>query len=505
MGFLRNMLNPLTRGNPLDNPNVDLNDPATWDIFGGGESESGVRVTVNSTLSLSTMWHGVCLVANSVAKIPLQVIDRETREVDDTHPAFNLVRHRFSDELHTSAYTGWQTLMGHALLQGGGFAYINRVIDRPVELILLEPEKVCPVIANGVLRYVVSMGGQFDDPAATQVKVPPDDILHIRGLTHNGRDGYSLIEKGANAIGGDIAAQSYGNKFFSNANTPQLILEHPGKLSPEAYKRLRNDWQNLNSGVSEAHKARIVEDGIKAKPFSFKPADAQLIESRRFSIIDAANWLQIPPHKLGAEGGRSFASLAEENQSFLDDSLDPWLTNIEAECWLKLLSTTEQRTHSHAFEFNRKAAVRSNMQQRASFYRSAVGRPFMTPNESRRLENMPPVEGGDELYVPLNMAPQSAEQDALRSLLRDTVARMGRRLLTTYNRCDSDADFPLVADDHLPTIREALEPFAFTTDEDIAEWVYREFLKNPPTDDTPDSIADQAVELFLPRNTDTES
>jgi len=221
--------------------------------------------------------------------------------------------------------------------------------------------------------------------------------------------------------------------------------------------------------LKNAHKTALLEQGTTARPLGVNAKDAQLIEGRKFSLTSVANWLNLPPHKCGAEGRTSYNSLAEENQATLDESYEPWLVAWEYECENKLLTEAEKRADSHVIEFERKALLRSDPAKRAEFYRQAVGRPFMLADEARQAENMPPIEGGDELYVPLNMTPASADPPgmpdpqqaakpgpttqqfrSIRKLAQGTARRIAKRILLSLKRCKPAID---------ATVSDALVPF----------------------------------------------
>jgi HK97 family phage portal protein len=383
----------------LENPSTPLSDPDDWlyDALGGTPSDSGVRVTTETALTYSPFWRGVNLISRDVAKLGLHVYKRvgNGKERATDHPAYKLLRYKPNAEM--TAFHFKQTLTAHAICETGGYAYIFRRGDAtPEEIIQLDPRKTYPVRQNGRLLYVTEVGGELR-------KLLAQDVLHIKGLSPDGITGYRMIGKAKNSLGLGMAAESYATRYFKNNAEPSVVIEHPGKMTAEAVARLRKQWNEMHQGLDNSHKTAVLEEGMKANPFSKGARESQLIETRQFSIREAANWLNVPPHKLGDTTRTAFASLEQENQSYLDDALDPWLVAWEEECRDKLLTEKEKTDDTHVVEFMRQALLRADMAARGEFYVKATGgHPWMTVNEIRGMENMNPMDGFDDIKPPTN-------------------------------------------------------------------------------------------------------
>ena len=312
-------------------------------------------------------------------------------------PAYALLRYKPNSEMTAKIFK--QTIMGHALLQGSGYAYIFRDGGgRPIELIPLNPESTYPVRYDGKLYYVTSVNGDT-------MKLFPENVLHIRGLGYTGITSYSLLEYANISFNMGLNSQKFSSKFFENSARPGVLLEHPGTVDEAAGKRLRDQWQKLYSGVDNAHKTAILEEGMKAHFLTMSAKDSQLIETMKFSVVDVANWFSLPPHKLGDSSRTAYNSLEQENQSFLDEALDNWLVTWEEECRDKLLTEEQKRKDSHSVEFMRQALVRADLKARAEYYNKATaGAPWMTVNEVRNKENANEIgDEFNEIILPVNL------------------------------------------------------------------------------------------------------
>lgn len=464
-----------------ENPSFDINDPEAWDVFGASPSDSGIRINSHSALRYAPVWRAVNLLSGDVAKLPCLIYERrgegKRRAID--HHLFSLLRHKPNAEM--TAFHFYQITMKNALIGRGGFAYIFRRGDgRAEEIIPLGAHCTYPVRANGKLWYVTTFR---QNGRETMRKLEPDDVLHIRGLTLDGIESYDMAMMAKESIGLGLAAEKFSTRFFRNNGVPGLVIEHPGKLSDQAKRNLKASWNQMQGGLENAHKAAIMEEGMKAHVLSHKARESQLLELRKHQIIDVANYFGVPPHMLGDTSRTSYNSLEQENQAYLDRGLDVWLVNWEQELRDKLLTEREKREDSHTIEFLRQALVRADLTTRANYYRVALGgRPWMKQNEVRSLENLNPVEGGDEILDPLNMGkpggnpndpqPPDPNQDggdddrsmllaAQRAVIAEATARMLRRVGTHCRRAakrpgEFDAWLDGMDDEHRATVREAL-------------------------------------------------
>ena len=419
----------------IDGPsfNVNSQDAAFWwsMLRGGTKSDSGVCVNRDEALTYAPLWRGVNLISRDVAKLPCLVYRRngEGKDRDAKHPAYQLLRYKPNE--YMTAFAFKQTLQGHALLSGNGYAYVFRSGGGvPLELLPLNPDLTYPLRVDGMLWYVTKIGVE-------QRKIPAADLFHVKGLGFDGLCGYDVVTYARNSLGRGIGAGKFASKYFANSARPSVVIEHPGKLSPEAAKRLRDSWESIHEGLEHSHRAAILEEGMKVNPFSHDAEKAQLLEMRQFEIRDVANWLGVPPHKLGDTTRTAFASLEQENQSYLDDALDPWLVAWEDECRDKLLSEKEKAADTHVIEFMRQALLRADMAARGEFYNKATGgHPWMTVNEVRGRENMNPKDGMDDIKPPTNnfgdAVPPAAPAKPIAKPMRDEASK--RLLVQAYGR-----------------------------------------------------------------------
>ncbi len=418
----------------VENPSQSFGSDEFWaELFGGRASKTGLRVGAREALTDSAMWRACNLISGYVAKTPLHIYVRLAeggKERATSHPAYRLLRRRSCREL--KAFDFKRTLMAHVLLAGNGYAWIRRAGDgRPLELWPLSPYRTYPVRQNGELWIVTNVDGQGVETGQLR-KLRPEDVLHVRGFGHDPLVGCDVVSFGREVLGMSLAAREYGAEFFAGHAVPGVVIKRPleaPQLSDAALKNLEESWDRMVTGMGKHHRTVVLREGMEPFVIGVDARKAQLLEMRKFCVRDVANLTGVPPHKLGDDSRTAYASLEQENQSFLDDCLDVWFSQIEDECAEKLLTEREKAENTHVVEFLRQSLVRADMTTRYEAYNKGLQAGFLTRDEVRERENLNPLPDGDgsRFFVPLNMTlaggPDSDEREDL-AFKREVVKKL---------------------------------------------------------------------------------
>lgn len=392
----------------LENPNVSLSDPEAWNELGlgGGLSDTGVSVNRETALTLDTVWRAVNLIAGTIGRLPISVYQRDGKgwDVEPKHPAHKLLRRGPMEGM--TARTFKRLLTANALLHGAGYAYIQRDGAKPAELWPLDSSQTWPVKVNGKLWYVTQIDGN-------QLRLSSMDVLCVLGATRDGWSPYSVFDKARESIGLGLASQKYSAKFFGNGASPSVVIEVPGTMPKDARVSFLSEWNQMHKGLENSHRTAILTNGGKVNGFSINAKDSQLLETRQFTAREIANWFGLPAHKLGDNSNASYSSLEQENQSFVDESLEDWLVAWEEECESKLLSEVEKQADDFKVEFLRRRLVRAQLSDRMAAWSVGVNARILSPNEARAEEGWNPYEGGDEFLVPLNVGNPGGDPEAV--------------------------------------------------------------------------------------------
>lgn len=359
---------------------------------------SGATVTEERAVELTAVWSAITQIAASIASLPLHLYKRlaKGKSKANNHPLYNTMHMKPNPEQTSMIFRECQA--GQLLVWGNSYAEIER--DGAGQVMAL-----WPLLSKHVEIHRMPEGliYKYQPPELKPEFLRRDQVLHIVGFSAQGLMGYNPIMKQKEAIGLGMALNEYAGRFFSNGARPSAVLEHPMQLSQEAQDRLRTNWNKIHQGLSRSHRVAILEEGMKLHEFGFSAAEAQSLESRKFTISDIARIWNMPPHMLKDLDRATFSNIAHQGEDFVRYCLNPWLVRTEQCYTTQLLSEKDQK--KYFFEHTVEGLLRGTIQDRYSVY--ATGRQWgiLSINDCREKENMNPVDGGDVYMVPLNMIP----------------------------------------------------------------------------------------------------
>lgn len=381
-------------------------DAALWGLLDGARSSAGVVVSEESSLRNTAVLACVRILSNSTAMLPLPVYRRLSprgKERAPEHPLYAVLQEQANPEMTAFELRRW--LMQHVLLYGNGYAEIEWSTSGQVrELWPLMSSQMEIERRNGALVY------KYRLPNGKQVELPAWRVLHLRGMTGDGVQGWSVVRSLMNeAVGLGLATQEYGARFFGNGARPGGVLEHPGTLSDKALQHLKASWADAHQGLDNAHRLRVLEEGMKYTAISVPPEEAQFLETRKFQVTEIARAFGVPPHLVGDMERATFSNIEHQYMEFLQFSVGPWLTQIEQSIHVQLMRPAERKTYF--VEHVRDAILKADTTTRYQAY--ALGRQWgwLSVNDIRALENMNPVENGDVYLTPLNMVEAGDEEE----------------------------------------------------------------------------------------------
>jgi HK97 family phage portal protein len=282
-------------------------------------------------------------------------------------------------------------------LHGNAYAFIERDGTAAVtKLVPIHPLRVEIKVVDGEKFYHVDKKEVYAD----------FEMIHVCGLSFDGMVGISPIKAARETFGIGLAANQFGAQFFGNGANVGGVLTHPGRLSDEAYTRIRNSWANSYGGLGNAHKTAILEEGMKIERMTIPPDQAQFLQTRVFQVEEVARWFLIPPHMIGdLKNSATRANVEEQGIQFVRNTIRPYAVRWEEEFTLKLFGLESP----FFVEFNLEGLLRGDIKSRYDAY--AVGRQWgwLSVNDIRKKEQLPDVDGGDVYLQPLNMV--NAGQD----------------------------------------------------------------------------------------------
>jgi len=392
-------------------------------MLGGGKTKAGVAVSEHTAMLFPAVYACINRISNPLAMVPAKIY-----QTDGNGNPVEVKEHTMSERLplRPNDFMSSRTLrkvgQSHALLWGNGYIEIERnARGEAVGLWPLLPDRTRPKRAGERLLVHTTIDGK-------SFEIDQGDVLHVMDLSHDGYIGISQIAMARQAIGMGLAMEEFGAKFFANDAKSGGFFMHPGKLGPQAFRNIKGrDGEEKaapegprariekQSGLDNAHRVKVLEEGMKFIQTTIPPEDAQFLGSREFQIAEVARIYDVPlillqSHEKTTSWGTGIEQLMI---GFVRQTVQPWVTAWEQELNWKLF-TEQERADGLYVKFNLKALLRGDTAARAAFYKAMFEVGGITPDQICQLEEIEPIgEGGDRRYRPMNFVPleDAAEDD----------------------------------------------------------------------------------------------
>lgn len=382
-----------SRNSAHEEKSLSLSDPAIAELFGAIPTTSGVSVTPNSALKVPAVFQAARLISEACGSTPLKLY-RDTdgsKEAAKDHPAYRLVHGRAN--AWTSAKQLRTDLTADAIEHGAGYAHVARTGDgRPAEIHRLAPGSVQRRFRDdGEPFYIVTDAQNRQRPLSFR------DVLYVPAFREQ-----SPIQNGKEAIANAILLERHCGQFFGSGARPSGVIFHESKIIPEntegakalnGIKRSFSRWRASSNGDP-----LILDGGWRYDQPAMTSTDAQFLEHRKEQVREIARIFGVPPTMLFELDRGTWSNAEQMAATFLQMALRPWLDRWQDAYTTVLLTEDEQ--DSLYFEFTTADLERTDAAARAEIYGKMIAARVYTPNEVRARENLPAIEGGDELANP---------------------------------------------------------------------------------------------------------
>lgn len=402
---------------------IDLTNGDFWTYWNGARDSAGQVVNEKTVMSLSAAWACTRLISETTATLPLKIYERTSngRRVATSYPLYQLLHNK--PNAYSTPVTFWESMVSSIALRGNGFAEQKELGGRLVALDFLMPQRLQPKNKSKTLwTYTAPDGGQRE--------IPWSKIFHIPGYSMDGRWGMSAISYGASVFGSALAASEAASKTFENGLLPTVAFSIDRVIKKEQRDEFRTAMEDYR-GALNAGKSPVLEAGMKAERLGIDPSDAQLLETRSFSVEEVCRWFRVDPSMVGhGQAVSNFGTGLEQKMiAFLTFTLRPWLVRIEQAINTRLIPAADQSRYYAEFSFE--GLLRGDTAARTAFYTAMVNNGIFTRDEVRVLENMAPRGGNaDELTVQSAMTTietigQENQSDRVGSALASWLKQFG--------------------------------------------------------------------------------
>lgn len=399
---------------------IHLTDGEFWGGFFGAQSSSGKSVTADRALRLSTVWACVRVISTSVSGLPFSLYRRlsdGSREDARDHAVYDLIHTAPNTEM--TAMQFWQAVVASMLLWGNAYVRIQRVGNRPVTLEFLLPQRMrLDTDENNRLRYF------YTPPKGKEREIDRKDIIHVPGLTLDGRIGLSAIRYGADVFGSAMSTEDAANSTFRHGLMPTVAFKIDHFVKPEQREEFKAYVKTV-TGALNAGRPPVLEQGMSAEKIGIDPVDAQLLESRAWSVEEICRWFGCPPWIIGhTDKGSNWGTGLEQQQiAFLIFVISTYTNQIQQSVNAKLLTPAERE--SLYTEFALEGFLRADSAARSELYAKMTSNGIYTRDEVRVKENLPKKGGNADVLtvqssmMPLDKLGETTQAQSMQAALKD--------------------------------------------------------------------------------------
>lgn len=355
------------------------------------------RTRADATISGSeAIYAAVSRISSTIAQIPLHLYKGDA--IAWEHPLERLAAYAPNDVM--TPYEYQQAMEVFVNTEGNAYALIVPAADgvTPVALDVLDASKVTPKrqMETGDIWY------EFTLDTGKTVTVHNSCMIALHHVSSNGQKGVRPIDVLRGTLNYDASIKEFSLQQLEGVNSG-VILTVPGTgLSPE--KRKAQVDQFLDAYKVSKGRVVVLEGGITASTFKQDPVSAQVLDVERITRNRVATVYNIPPHMLGDYSDTSYATAEQTEREYMDLTIMPRLTQWEEQYNRKLL-TWDMIRQGYRWRFDLSAMARADTAARSEMYQKAVRSSWMTVNEIRMREQLPPVPGGDRLLCSRDLMP----------------------------------------------------------------------------------------------------
>jgi len=365
-----------------------------FNLGAGAMSAAGVAVSEKSAMSLSPVFASVSLIGGSIASMPFNFfqVDQKGDRKKIYLPLTDLLNMQPNQAITAAVF--WEYLVKSLLLKGDAYARILRPNKYSAEIIgfeLLAPDSVTVRRVDKGLAYDIKAGKITET-------LDQADVIHVPGVGFNGLNGMSVIKYALkNAAGTAQAAEDYSGAYFRNGAKSDLAIVVPGATTADQVALMKSNFA-ASRRLSQSFEPVVLSGGATLQEITLTAEDSQLLQTRKFSVEEIARIFGVPPYMIGhTEKSSSWGTGVEQmGIGFVKYTLQRILIKFEQEITRKCIFSP------FIFgEFNTSGLERGDIKTRSDSYRIGLGRAgepgWLTVNEVRKWENLPPVPGGDVL------------------------------------------------------------------------------------------------------------
>lgn len=361
-------------------------------VFGLALNYNGYSTYKTSqALALSAVYRCVEVITNGVASLPVKLyrVDEKGYKYEMKNDLSYILSKRPNKKMN--AFTFYKLLVKDVLMAGNAYALILREGNKIVGLQYVPAGLVSPIDRGDRIEYQVTGIKGF---------VRQEDIIHIMNYSDNGVYGISVLTHARRVLGiadyGDKSAEN----FYKSGGCTSGFLKFNGPSSGKQREEILSAWNQATGGPNNGPNGiPVLPSNVDYTQLSVDPQDAQLLESRQFSVVEICRFFGVSPTKCFDLTHASYNNSEMAELAFLNDTLRPLITKIEMELEIKLFNPEDNMD----IKFDVNELLRTDKKSQAEYFQKLFNMGSMSPNDIRKELDMEPVEGGDILVAQVNL------------------------------------------------------------------------------------------------------
>lgn len=346
------------------------------------------------SMRLSAVYAATNMISNSCALIPMKVLcTKGGRRKEVENHSLNMILNLSPNSKHNH-FNFFKLLIESVILKGNGYAYIERDVNLNVKALhLINPDFVNPVITDDGIKYLVNGMDKAIDAI---------NMIHLYQHLDDTFRGISTIKYADMALSGAYNAEKHSDNFFKSGAGLMGVLKSSAPMTNEQKKQVAESWSasiknTLGGGVA------ILPQGLDFQSISVSPEDSQLLDVRKYNVIEIARFFNISPVKLFDYSNVSYSTLEQTSMSYLQDTILPFTQLMEDEFNRKLFKPSEVGKYSIDFDYS--VLVQTDKTSEAEYYNKLLTNGILSVNDVRAklgYEPIPAEEGGDAHFIQIS-------------------------------------------------------------------------------------------------------
>lgn len=343
-------------------------------------------ISARAAENLSTVLACTNAIATALAYVPALVYRRDAggaRTEITAHPLYRITRAGVSDVMSWPDF--FEHLIASTLLTGNGLAEIIRDGGGQLAGFRYIPWGMVTVaeLKSGRLAYDCS------DGRGRIWRLLQGEVIHLRERTDDGLIGRSRLSRAAETVAGVSASNTFARSFLDKGMAPSGVIEFPGNMGVAERALLREQMKDRHDGAHNAGQTLILDGGLTWKSVQISLEDAELLETRKFGVVEICRLFQVPPPIVQAYENNTFTNAAQAGLWFATFCLAPWARKIEAE----FVRSVFPAAGNLELELDLSGFLRGDPETRWAAHKIAIDAKVLDPDEVRQIEGWNPRAG----------------------------------------------------------------------------------------------------------------